>query len=113
MDDFEVYLRIQTYQNKILRQIQKFITKAKWISTAKNIEIFEGFHIRYKELQQNSYFAQLEQVKSVRERFGRVTMKKTDDLIVEMEEILLEDYPAQRINLENQITSQAKSSQSS
>ena len=32
-------------------------------------------------------------------------MKKTDDLIVEMEEILLEDYPAQRINLENQITS--------
>lgn len=40
-------------------------------------------------------------------------MKKTDDLIVEMEEILLEDYPAQRINLENQITSQAKSNQSS
>lgn len=31
-------------------------------------------------------------------------IKKTDDIIVEMEEVVLEDYPAQRIFLENKIT---------
>ena len=113
MDDFEVYLRIQTYQNKLLRPIQKFIARSKWVSTAKNMEVFKDFHVKHKELLQRSYFAQIDEVKRVRERFGAVIMKKTDDLILEMEEILLEDYPAQRINLENQITSQAKSNQSS
>lgn len=31
MDDFEVYLRIQTYKNKIMRPILKMITTGKWI----------------------------------------------------------------------------------
>jgi len=40
-------------------------------------------------------------VKDLRERFNKSMMKKTDDLIMEMEEILLEDYPAARINYQN------------
>ncbi len=38
-------------------------------------------------------------------------MKKTDDLIMEMEEILLEDYPAARSNYQNQIDSQSMGNQ--
>ena len=40
LDDFEVLLRVQTYQNKIIRPMQKFLAKAKWVSTTKSIEIY-------------------------------------------------------------------------
>ena len=42
-DDFEVYLRIQTYQNTIQRPILKFLNRAKWVSTRDSIDIFKEF----------------------------------------------------------------------
>ena len=33
MDDFEIYLRIQTYHQKLFRPIEKFIARGKWTST--------------------------------------------------------------------------------
>jgi len=50
MDDLEIYLRIQTYQNKITRPILKFIAKSKWLSTTRNIDIYRDYHIKYKGL---------------------------------------------------------------
>lgn len=48
MDDFEVYLRIQSYHNVIQRPLKKFIARAKWISTAKSMDIMSEFHVSYK-----------------------------------------------------------------
>jgi len=39
-------------------------------------------HIRYKELQEESYKEQVEHVKIIKERFNNSMMKKTDDLTV-------------------------------
>lgn len=104
VDDFEIYLRIQTYHQKLFRPMEKFIARGKWTSTSKNIEILREFHLRYKELLQESYLDQVKHVKAIKDRFNHSMIKKTDDIIVQMEEVVLEDYPAQRIFLENKIT---------
>lgn len=62
--------------------MQKFIARGKWVSTSKNLEIFKEMHIRYKELQEESYKEQVEHVKIIKERFNNSMMKKTDDLTV-------------------------------
>lgn len=82
LDDFEIYFRIQSYNNKIFRPMQKFIARGKWVSTSKNLEIFKEMHIRYKELQEESYKEQVEHVKIIKERFNNSMMKKTEDLTV-------------------------------
>ena len=42
-DDFEIYLRIQTYQNKLFRPIQKFIAKSKWIAVTQGSKLFKDY----------------------------------------------------------------------
>lgn len=43
IDDFEVYLRLQTYQTKIFRPCLKFIARAKWLPTTESLNIFKTY----------------------------------------------------------------------
>lgn len=84
----------------------KFIARGKWLPLSKSMEIMKEYHIAYSNMMQESFKEEYERVSELRERFKNSLMKKTDDLIVEMEEIILEDYESSRMTLENQISNQ-------
>lgn len=55
IDDFEIYLRIQTYQTKLYRPITKFVARAKWLPIRKGIDIFKQMHLEHAELLQRTH----------------------------------------------------------
>ena len=48
MDDFEIYLRARTYELKLYRTTEKFVTRLKWLPLAKNVDILKESHILLK-----------------------------------------------------------------
>ena len=93
MDDFEVYLRAQTYELKLFRTCEKFIGRVKWIPVSKRYDIFKETHLKMKADQEQLFEESKAYEKNVRKRFDSSNIKKSDDLIVQMEEILSMHYP--------------------
>lgn len=48
----------------------------------------------------------------LRKRYKKSLLKKTEDLTIEMEEVMLEDYEAARLFLEGQLRTQGNASSS-
>ncbi|CDW75700.1 UNKNOWN [Stylonychia lemnae] len=97
MDDFEIYLRQQSYEVKLFRTVEKFIARLKWLPHFKRYDMFKESHILIKVEQEKLYNQQREFEKRVRQRFDQSNMRKSDDLIVQMEEILQVDYNSAKI----------------
>ena len=55
MDDFEVYLRQQSYESKLFRVSEKFVARLKWVAIQKKHEVFKEGHIFVNKLQQRFY----------------------------------------------------------
>lgn len=53
-DDFEVYLRHKTYNNKLNRFANKLINKLKWLPYLKRFEIWENSREKILEYRKNS-----------------------------------------------------------
>ena len=77
----------------------KFFARAKWVPINKGIDIMKEYHIRYTNLNKESFDEQVKYVVHIRKRFKSSLFKKSDEMITEMEEVLLEDYESARINL--------------
>jgi hypothetical protein len=52
-------------------------------------------------MQKEKFEDQVKYVVHLRKRFKNSLLKKTDDIITEMEEVFLEDYESARLNLQN------------
>ncbi len=48
MDDFEIYIRTQTYELKLFRSAEKFIARLKHLPLAKNFDIMKESYILMK-----------------------------------------------------------------
>jgi hypothetical protein len=46
IDDFEIYLRASSYELKLFRPVEKFISRLKWMPLAKSMEMFKESHVR-------------------------------------------------------------------
>lgn len=88
----------------------KFLARAKWVTINKSIDILKEYHIRFTDMQKEKFEDQVKYVVYLRKRFKNSLLKKTDDIITEMEEVFLEDYESARLNLQNQMLVQAGSS---
>jgi len=109
VDDFEIYLRIQTYQNKLYRPILKFVARAKWIPIHRSVDIYKEMHIEHAKMMEKSFEEQEQLVQTLRARFRASKLKKTTAIEDEHEEILLEDYEAHRTNLMKKMRSNTQS----
>ena len=65
----------------------------KFIPLAKNFDIFKESQILIKQNRNRLFFESKEVQDRVRQRFDQSMIQKTDDLIVEMEEIFAKTYP--------------------
>lgn len=55
MDDFEIYLRAQTYELKLQRTVEKFITRLKWLPVSKTMEMFKDSHELMKKQREHLF----------------------------------------------------------
>lgn len=69
MDDFEIYLRAQTYETKLSRTIQKFVNRIKWLPITKRYQIFKEAHIRLKGEREQWYSEAIMVEDKIRKRF--------------------------------------------
>lgn len=77
----------------------KFLARAKWVPINKGIDILKEYHIRFTDMTKEKFEEQVKYVIHLRKRFKNSLFKKTDDIITEMEEVLLEDYESARRKL--------------
>jgi hypothetical protein len=54
MDDIEIYLRQVTYEQKINKLVNKFLTRVKWIPLTKKFEIFNESVIAYNKIKEGN-----------------------------------------------------------
>jgi hypothetical protein len=66
----------------------------KFIPLAKNFDIFKESQILLKQNRNRLFLESKEVQDRVRQRFDQSMIQKTDDLIVEMEEIYAKTYPS-------------------
>ena len=48
MDDFEIYIRAQSYESKLYRTAEKFIARIKWLPYSKGFDILRESQIMIK-----------------------------------------------------------------
>jgi hypothetical protein len=92
MDDFEVYLRSTTYDLKLNRAVEKFIARLKWLPLSCGFDLFKESHLLLKKQREGLFDEAKKDEARVRKRFNQSLMKKTDDLIIMVEEILANNF---------------------
>jgi len=93
MDDFEIYLRCQTYDLKINRAIEKFISRVKWLPLSAGLDVFKESHLLLRRQREALFEESKRGEERVRQRFNHSMMKKTDDLITRVEGLLSGSFP--------------------
>lgn len=81
MDDFEIYLRCQTYDLKLNRAIEKFISRVKWLPISAGLDVFKESHLLLRRQREALFEESKRGEERVRQRFNQSMMKKTDDII--------------------------------
>ena len=56
-DDIDVYLRIATYEDKVLRKAKKFVERAKWLPFSQRFEVYQDSIQYFQNLRNNSIVA--------------------------------------------------------
>jgi len=77
LDDFEVFTRVQTYENKINREANKLVQKIKWVPYSERFELWEDsrtlmqeYKAQIMQVNYNMYYRVAEEIKKKLEAIG-------------------------------------------
>jgi len=96
-EDFEVFMRVQTYKNRCLRTAKKTLTSIKWLPMTHRFSIWQESRVRMFELKSKQQADQLNKLNAIKVGLK----KKLDDWNITDDKVIYDVYHKYTFHLNN------------